>query len=65
MPEAPQPPLPDVLASICADTRAEVAHRKTVTTQEALQYRIAGMKKTPPRGFGRALKEAARPASSA
>jgi indole-3-glycerol phosphate synthase len=57
MPDTLQPPIPDVLASICADTRAEVARRKTVTSQEALQHRIAGMKKTPPRGFGHALKE--------
>ncbi len=28
MPDTMQPPMPDVLASICADTRAEVARRK-------------------------------------
>jgi indole-3-glycerol phosphate synthase len=57
MPDTLQPPIPDVLASICADTRAEVARRKQATSLELLQHRIAGMKKTPPRGFGHALKE--------
>jgi indole-3-glycerol phosphate synthase len=57
MPDTMQPPIPDVLASICADTRAEVARRKAATGLDVLQHRIAGMKKTPPRGFGRALKE--------
>jgi indole-3-glycerol phosphate synthase len=58
MPDTLQPPLPDVLAGICADTRAEVARRKAATPQEALQHRIAAAKKkAPPRGFGHALKE--------
>jgi indole-3-glycerol phosphate synthase len=57
MPDTLQPPMPDVLASICADTRAEVARRKAQTSQQDLQHRIAHMKKTPPRGFGHALKE--------
>jgi indole-3-glycerol phosphate synthase len=57
MPDTVLPPIPDVLASICADTRAEVARRKAATSQEALQHRIAHTKKNQPRGFGRALKE--------
>jgi indole-3-glycerol phosphate synthase len=48
---------PDVLAAICADTRAEVARRKAATPIEALQRRLdaAG----PPRGFARALMNTA------
>jgi indole-3-glycerol phosphate synthase len=58
MPDTVQPPVPDVLASICADTRAEVARRKAATSQEELQHRIAAAKKkNPTRGFGHALKE--------
>jgi indole-3-glycerol phosphate synthase len=57
MPDTMQSQMPDILATICADTRAEVARRKAATSQEALQHRIAGMKKKPPRGFGHALKE--------
>ncbi|MBS0561403.1 MAG: indole-3-glycerol phosphate synthase TrpC [Proteobacteria bacterium] len=47
--------MPDVLAAICADTRAEVARRKAAISQEQLQQKIE--KKNKPRGFGRALKE--------
>jgi indole-3-glycerol phosphate synthase len=57
MPDTLQPPIPDVLAGICADTRAEVARRKAAIPQQELQHRIAGLKKSPPRGFGHALKE--------
>jgi indole-3-glycerol phosphate synthase len=48
---------PDVLARICANTRAEVAARKASTSTEALRARIS-QKADTPRGFGRALKEA-------
>jgi indole-3-glycerol phosphate synthase len=52
------PPIPDILATICDDTRAEVARRKAVTSQDELKHRIAAaQKKLPPRGFGHALKE--------
>jgi indole-3-glycerol phosphate synthase len=58
MPDTMQPPVPDVLADICADTRAEVARRKAATSLEDLKHRIAiAKKKAPPRGFGHALKE--------
>jgi indole-3-glycerol phosphate synthase len=56
MPDTVLPPIPDVLAGICADTRSEVARRKAAISQEALMQRIAA-RKDPPRGFGRALKE--------
>ena len=46
-----------MLASICADTRAEVARRKAATSLEALQP-AHRRRPTPPRGFGRALKDA-------
>jgi indole-3-glycerol phosphate synthase len=47
----------DALARICADTRIEVARRKTTTSLEAIkaQAQNAG----PVRGFGRALMDAA------
>jgi indole-3-glycerol phosphate synthase len=48
---------PDVLARICADTREEVARRKTTRGIDDFKSEIAG--NPPPRGFGRALKEAA------
>ena len=52
------PPIPDVLATICDDTRAEVARRKAIVSQDELKHRIAAAaKKLPPRGFGHALKE--------
>jgi indole-3-glycerol phosphate synthase len=58
MPDTMQPPIPDVLADICADTRAEVARRKAATSLDDLKHRIAiAKKKAPPRGFGHALKE--------
>jgi indole-3-glycerol phosphate synthase len=49
-------PLSDVLAGICADTRAAVAEAKTKTSLESLRHEI-GMREDPPRGFGSALKE--------
>jgi indole-3-glycerol phosphate synthase len=48
---------PDVLARICADTRAEVAERKAALSIEALRSQIAA-RDDAPRGFGLALKEA-------
>ncbi len=45
----------DVLALICAETRAETARRREATPVEALKSRIAAA--GPTRGFGRALKE--------
>jgi indole-3-glycerol phosphate synthase len=47
----------DVLARICADTRAAVAHAKTTTSLDELRSRI-GARPGAPRGFGSALKEA-------
>jgi indole-3-glycerol phosphate synthase len=49
-------PLSDVLAGICADTRAAVAEAKTKTSLESLRHEI-GLREDPPRGFGSALKE--------
>ncbi len=46
----------DVLARICAETRAEVARRKTVCSIEALRQGIVAQN-DPARGFGEALKE--------
>jgi indole-3-glycerol phosphate synthase len=51
------PNTPDILARICAETRAETARRKAATSLEALQYQIAHGHDTP-RGFGRALMDA-------
>jgi indole-3-glycerol phosphate synthase len=50
-------PQSDVLARICADTRAAVASAKARTSVESLRYEIA-TRNTAPRGFGLALKEA-------
>ena len=50
-------PPSDVLAQICADTRAAVAKAKSRTSVETLRYEI-GMRKDTTRGFGSALKEA-------
>ena len=49
--------LPDVLVTICANTRAEVAARKAKTPVEALRHAIAHGGDRP-RGFGAALKDA-------
>ncbi len=48
----------DVLARICADTRAAVAEAKTRTSLDALRAQIAARDWDVPRGFGSALKEA-------
>jgi indole-3-glycerol phosphate synthase len=48
----------DALARICADTRIETAHRQRETSLAALQTRIAANADTP-RGFARALRQAA------
>src|SRR5690242_7312261 len=45
----------DVLARICADTRAELERRKASVSLEAMRSRAA--QSGPPRGFGRCLKE--------
>ena len=47
----------DVLARICANTRAEVAARKARTTIETLRQAISARGNTV-RGFGQALKDA-------
>ncbi len=49
--------LPDVLVRICANTRMEVAVRKSRTSVEALRQKIAASGDKP-RGFGAALKDA-------
>jgi indole-3-glycerol phosphate synthase len=48
---------PDVLARICADTKAEVDRRKTERSIDRLRSEIAA-RADAPRGFGRALKRA-------
>jgi indole-3-glycerol phosphate synthase len=48
----------DALARICADTRAETARRQRETSLAALQARIAATADAP-RGFARALRQAA------
>ena len=48
----------DVLARICADTRAAVAQAKAKTSLDALRSQIAARDDDTPRGFGSALKEA-------
>jgi len=61
MPNDPSPisdvALPDVLVRICANTRMEVAVRKSKTSVEALRQTIAA-RGDRPRGFGAALKDA-------
>jgi indole-3-glycerol phosphate synthase len=61
MPNDPSslPPIaiPDVLVRICANTRMEVAVRKSKTPVEALRQTIAS-RGDRPRGFGAALKDA-------
>ena len=47
---------PDILARICADTRATVARRKAETGIDTLRQVIAARDDTP-RGFGQALKQ--------
>jgi len=55
MPDETEAP-PDVLARICADTRATVAARKAKRSADALRSEIDS-RGDAPRGFGRALKE--------
>ena len=57
MPDTANIPASDVLARICADTRAAVAEAKTTTSLETLRGRI-GASNDAPRGFGTALKDA-------
>ncbi len=47
----------DILAKICADKRGEIARRQAVTSIEELKRQIKDVEK--PRGFGRALMDAA------
>ena len=49
--------IPDVLVRICANTRMEVAVRKSGTSVEALRQTI-NASSDQPRGFGAALKDA-------
>jgi indole-3-glycerol phosphate synthase len=56
MPNDSAPSAQDVLARICTDTRAELAHRKAEQSLESM--RAAAAQADPPRGFGRCLKEA-------
>ena len=56
MPNDTQTSAEDVLARICADTRATVAQRKSEVGLEAM--RASAAQADPPRGFGRCLKEA-------
>jgi indole-3-glycerol phosphate synthase len=51
------PETPDVLARICADTRAEIAIREAAKPLSVLKSKIAARKEKP-RGFGVALKQA-------
>jgi indole-3-glycerol phosphate synthase len=57
MPDVGNDPPSDVLARICADTRAAVAEAKTRTSLETLRAQIAARNGDAPRGFGSALKE--------
>ncbi len=57
LPETPPEP-PDILARICADTRADVALRQERLPLAALKAKIAAAKRQKPRGFGEALKQA-------
>ena len=47
--------IPDILARICADTRAEIENRKAAVPLGAMRARAA--QAGPSRGFGRCLKE--------
>ncbi len=57
MPDTANIPASDVLARICADTRAAVAQAKATTNLDTLRSQIADRVDTP-RGFGSALKQA-------
>ena len=58
MADTTNPQTADVLARICADTRASVAKAKAKTSLDALRSQIASRDDGTPRGFGSALKEA-------
>jgi indole-3-glycerol phosphate synthase len=58
MTDTTNPQTADVLARICADTRAAVAQAKATTSLDALRTQIASRDDRTPRGFGSALKEA-------
>jgi indole-3-glycerol phosphate synthase len=58
MADATNPQTADVLARICADTRAAVAKAKAETSLDALRSQIASRDNGAPRGFGSSLKEA-------
>lgn len=47
----------DILKTICAETRAEIARRKAAIDQDEIRARAKDM--PPPRGFARALMDAA------
>jgi indole-3-glycerol phosphate synthase len=51
------PAVPDVLARICADTRADIARQMAATSIEALRQ-VTAAQVDKPRGFGRSLKQA-------
>jgi hypothetical protein len=51
------PDTPDVLARICADTRAELALRQAARPLSVLKSKISA-RRGKPRGFGGALKQA-------
>src|SRR3954451_10962221 len=57
MPDTANSPGSDILARICADTRAAVAQAKARTSLDALRSQI-GARDDTPRGFGSALKQA-------
>ncbi len=57
MPNNSTPSGSDVLARICADTRAALAQRKTDLSLDSVRAKAGDA--NPPRGFGRCLKEAA------
>jgi indole-3-glycerol phosphate synthase len=57
MPDTANMPGSDVLAQICADTRAAVAEAKSTTSLEQLRAQAAA-RPDAPRGFGSALKDA-------
>jgi indole-3-glycerol phosphate synthase len=58
MADTTNPQTADVLARICANTRASVAQAKAKTSLDALRSQIASRDNGTPRGFGSALKEA-------
>ncbi len=58
MSDTTNPQTADVLARICADTRASVAKAKAKTSVDALRSQIASRDNGAPRGFGSALKDA-------